>query len=428
MSSPIGKLLVREGLLRPAEHLTAVEQAEDEGQLLITALVSLGYVSEDRLVELFHRLLLVPIATPEMLRTSSPSALQAVRPEMAKQFLLIPFGEDHDENLLVAMADASDGHAVDEVIYHSGRRVVRYAATLGSIRWAIGAHYGLDLGQSAPLREGVPSDEIVLLTKVKIPGTRLAQTSPVSSAVSKTISGYPPGAPTPPPDRLPPGDPKHPPVTAPSSRGPNEATASSQGKGVLGAQGEEEEDAQVDASGLRRRRETLLGLPARRPPGQKEDLSEPYCQALAALKRAQGRDDVGRTLLSYFEAFFLNVLFLVVRRERLVGWRGGGTRISPDRAQSIDVPLGEESSLRDSLQGRLVFTGSLGNAPGDLVFVSHLGYRPEEICLAPVQVQGKVLGLVYGDSPHSRIPAGELDTLLGDVERTYQSLIFSGRR
>lgn len=462
MRSRLGALLVRAGLLTPAQHLQAVEQSEDGDQPLIASILGLGYVSEDRLVELFREQLLVPVVTPEMLLGPPAEALAAVPAQMAREFLLCPCGIDAQGSLMVAMADASDTHALDEVTFHSGRRVVRFVATERAVRWAIGRYYGLDLGQPTPPWTTPPSEEIVLLTKVKVPGSPAR--APVARTPSQTLAG---------PVSL---------LMAPQTPTSSpQATGRSPSSEQTGADSSIQDQEVADSWGGRKRRGTLLGVPtrdiqritnptaysdtrdtpdgvptpdgkvagtlaskalpfqARDPAGvgpagaagmwsSGETLtdrgvpSEALGQALASLRRAQQLDDVGRALLHYFEAFFLDVFFLVVRQQRLVGWRGGGIRLHPDRVPGLDVSLSEPSTLREAVSSRLVYQGPLGRFPQDAVFGAQLGYEPGTLLLVPIQFNKQVIGLLCADSPHTRLIPGEVDLLLDEADRAYESV------
>lgn len=464
MRSRLGTLLVRQGLLTPAQHLTAVEQSEELDQPLITSLLGLGFVSEDRLVEILHKHLLVPVASPGMLTSPPTEAILAIPARMALEFLLCPCGQDTEGSLLVAMADATDTHALDEVTYHSGRRVVRFVASLSAIRWAIGHHYGLDLEHPSPPWGALPDEDVVLLTKVKVPGHLSSEPQSLPDGPSQTLAGPVPLTkvlrPTP-------------------SRLVGSTTLAAEEE--LGGSGQALEADEAGGAGSRKRRGTLLGVPTREirrltdpsayseehaPRGESStlrekfmgahvsdellgsprlggglspsgaaglwssgeratgvlDRSEAFGQAMAALRRAQHRDDVGRILLQYFEAFFLNVLILVVRQRRLVGWRGGGIRLLPGRVEGIDVDLSEPSTLRDVVSSRLVFQGPLGRTPQDAVFEAQLGYDPGNVLLVPIQLRLQVIGLLCADSLHTRIFTGEVEILLGEVGKTYEAL------
>ncbi|MDY0000578.1 MAG: hypothetical protein RBU30_04730 [Polyangia bacterium] len=467
MRSRLGTLLVRLGLLTPAQHLTAVEQSEELEQPLIASILALGYVAEDRLVELFREHLLVPVATPEMLASPSFESLAALPASMAQEFLLCPCGEDADGGLLLAMADATDTHALDEVTYHSGRRVVRYVASFSAVRWAIGKHYHLTPAPSTPPWGALPTDEIVLLTKVKVPG----RSSTLEEVRTQRASEDPSGSGT--------VEDEWPSTSAAPRVGKDSSALSREVTG----EGWQEQGEEADATkAARKKRGTLLGVPTRQvqrivereaykgaaPPSREEekprgkvlgvrastelppyprlqagvspsgpaglwssavaipgseDRSEAYGQALADLRRAQHPDDVGRALLRYFEAFFLNVFLMLVRQQRLLGWRGGGIKLHPERVPGIDISLSEPSTLRETVSSRLVYHGPIGRHPHDSIFRAQLGYDPGILLLVPVQVSMQIIGLICADTPHSRIQALEVGALLGEASKTYETLV-----
>ena len=90
MISRLGSMLVREGLLTPAQHLSAVEEAEDTDTPFVSVVIRQGCVSEDRLVEIMRERLLVPEAPREAITDVSASLIGLVPARMAQQFLVCP--------------------------------------------------------------------------------------------------------------------------------------------------------------------------------------------------------------------------------------------------------------------------------------------------------------------------------------------------
>jgi hypothetical protein len=523
-------MLVREGLLTPAQHLTAVEEAEDTETPFVSVVLRLGFVSEDRLVEISRDRLMVPEAPRDAIVAVPASLIELVPAQMARQFLVCPIGSEDAGSLTLLMADASDRHATDEVSYHTGRRVARMVAAESVVRWAIGHYYHVDLDQPQPPWEQQSTDTVVLLTKIKpvvrdepdedevllltpkmrrgvthaagpLPplekpagGLKPPPTAPPTAASAPEISNeglvaMPPLPPAPPPSRAhaatepgtqgateaktPPDAGEIPePMAVPQlpENPPMESTPTGSGSQTVPYQKEP-----------RKRKKTILGLPkvdaprirdagayavsgtAKSAPAvptklnvprAKPDLaqrpepeirthaglwssaapvaavgerSEAYSSATLALKRARGRDDVGRILFRYFQEFFLNVAFFVIRKGEIAGWDADGIKLTKEMITKISIPTDQQSTFRDAIVARLPRRGQLDETPMDLKFQASIGYRPRDVSLVPVMIRDKVIGIIYSDGIHAPIPEDEVNGLLTEAEAAYERLILDSR-
>lgn len=508
-------MLVREGLLTPAQHLTAIEHAEESGRHFVTTVIQLGFVSEDRLVELMRTRLVVPLAARSMILAVPVEVLALVPADLARQFLVCPIGEEEDGGLLLLMADASDRHAMDEVAYHTGKRVVRVITTESATRWAIQHYYRVDMGQpQAPWAER-DSQEIMLLTKVKVQSSELHSVDPEPEPEVLLLTpgmrrasdllpapSPPPAGPKPPPTApaasaasavppLPAGPPQgpKPPPTAPQPA-PLRDTEPLAGLGALPSLPDEAPGGATasEQQPRRKRRGTILGVPrvdirklrkpeaytadtsatepsnvstklqSRRvtqaleprpvpplaPPGRPSmglwssssdastptelaSRSEAYASASLALKRARDRDDVGRILCRYFQEYYFNVAFLILKQGAIVGWDAAGTRLTPELIRGVSIPSNGPSTFREVLASRLPRSGRLDETPVDELFQAAIGYRPVYVAIMPVQIREKVVGIVYCDGPHTGMNEDEVNAVLADSETAYERIIVDRR-
>ena len=550
MFSRLGSLLVREGLLTPGQKLLATETAEDNDIPFIEAIASMELVSEDRLVDVMRKQLIVPVATPDMVMHVAPDTISLVPASMARKFLICPVDQETGGILKLVMADASDGHVLDEVGYHTQRKIVRLLAPLSMVHWAIQKYYQIDMGHPLPPWERQATEEIILLTKVKapVPGVPDPLESAddteailLTPAMRRDLSphapehdGFPPPPSLAPPPSAPP--PSAPPPSAPSrastptvtvdqaaqprddvasadtlppiattlqpsphetpppvtsgnlspspakggaSRDPVEVPplpavpASSrtptQSHGSVAKSGAE--------TGRRKSRETLLGVPrydVRKPvdptaykavsgslkaPSVATKLSSPrgiqpaagrsdaglwsssqpgaaadqnlrsdiFVEVSFALKRARDRDEVGRQVCRYFQEHFFNVAYLVLKKGLLVGWDGGGTRLTLESIRNISIPTDQASSFRDVISSRLPRRGRLDTHPADRHFEATIGYQPDSVSFIPIMIRDKVVGLVYADGPHAPLNEAEIRDLLTETESSYERVIRQGR-
>lgn len=533
MISRLGSMLVREGLLTPAQHLTAVEKAEDTDMPFVSVVLRQGFVSEDRLVEIMRERLLVPEAPREAITDVPPSLIEQVPSRMAQQFLVCPISAEDAGSLTLLMADASDRHATDEVSYHTGRRVSRMVTSESAVRWAVQHYYHVDMDQPQPPWEQKPHESVALLTKVKSvasattepdEGEVLLLTPQMRRAVSDSAGALPPmsgpsDGPKPPPTAA------APPVATPASPSSSAvglvavpplpstpqrpATRGPQEPGTPGAQHDDLPERTAvpqlpqsppmehTATGRkatrtktiayrkerRKRKETIQGLPkmvaplirdaeayavggsidpsAAAPtklnvPRAKQEIeqrpepkprshagmwssssepraatdglrSETYSSATLALKRARSRDDVGRILFRYFQDFFLNVAFLVLKQGEIAGWDADGIKLTKKKIKKVSIPTDQHSTFRDVILSRLPRQGQLDETPVDLKFQVVIGYRPRDVSLVPVMIRDKVIGIIYSDGIHAPIPEDEVNTLLADAEAAYERIILDRR-
>lgn len=142
MSDDAGALLVRAGLLQDDDLRQARERRIAEGGTLGEHLVLAGLIDDDALTQFFRTRLMVPQVNPNHLARLSPSVIAKLPPDMATEFRTVPVSIDGDGNLMLAMSDPSDSHAVDEIAFFTGHYVVRAVATQMQIAWCLAHYYG----------------------------------------------------------------------------------------------------------------------------------------------------------------------------------------------------------------------------------------------------------------------------------------------
>jgi hypothetical protein len=144
-----GALLVRSGLVSAKALDSARAAATRAGGTLGEHLVAAGAISDDALTEFYRSRLLVPQVNPNSLARLKTKVVEAIPPDMAVELRAVPVAFDADGNLMVAMSDPSDRHAVDEIAFFTGNYVVRAVATQMQIAWCLAHYYGhvTELGQ-----------------------------------------------------------------------------------------------------------------------------------------------------------------------------------------------------------------------------------------------------------------------------------------
>jgi hypothetical protein len=118
------------------------------------------------------------------------------------------------------------------------------------------------------------------------------------------------------------------------------------------------------------------------------------------LDHAESRDRVIDRLMEHLGESHERVAFFVLRKGALALWRRSGERPGTgDGSLSLDQP----SSLQDAVRTRLPYRGP-STDPTTRQFVTETLGTPEgDILLVPVDVRGRVVGVLYADGPRRRI-------------------------
>lgn len=115
----IGELLIREGLITPAELEEALKTQVIFGGRLGTNLIEMGLLEEDDIARVLSRKLKVPFAGPEELLNIPPKILALVPRELAERHKVIPLRLEN-RRLTLAMANPADLQAADEIAFRTG--------------------------------------------------------------------------------------------------------------------------------------------------------------------------------------------------------------------------------------------------------------------------------------------------------------------
>jgi type IV pilus assembly protein PilB len=140
-------------LISQAQLHSAYAQVHATGCTLLEALVAAGAVEEERLCAFYHERLMVPRVGQHDLARLPSRVVARVPVDMAAEFRVIPMDFDRENNLVLAMADPADTHAVDEIAFYTGTFILRAAAAPSLIAWAL--HH--DHGVETPLLRRAPS-------------------------------------------------------------------------------------------------------------------------------------------------------------------------------------------------------------------------------------------------------------------------------
>jgi hypothetical protein len=382
MADVSGSLLLHAGVVRPEQVNAALALRQREGGSFGECLVRIGAMTEEQLVEFYHRRLMIPRLDEARLAQISPKVLKRVPADMAAEFRVVPVDVDADGALTLAMADPSDNHAVDEVAFFADTFVLRSVARESVVRHAIEHHYRVLFARPGTRPTPAPAprptlqeieEQIFLLEKVK----RSDQT--------------PLPIPLPPPDD-----------SAPHDVG----------------QGTPEQPILLTRPvvfGQRPKRDTLrgLGFAAPDPP-------------IRPLQAAQARDEVAKLVLDYMEQLAGRTILLVVRKSLLIGHDARG--LDGDELGQLAVNVAAPSLFRDAVVSRLPYLGPLPLDDMTRAFALVLGGVEGDVLLMPITVRDRVIAVVFADRMLRALPDAAVHATAREAGLAYERLILDGKR
>ncbi len=142
MSTRLGELLVKRGLITPAQLTKAAEERETGGGALTAVLVKLGFLSEADLVGCLQKEYHLSLVDPSAMNLPA-EVLRLIPATLVQRHHLIPINLS-GSSLTVAMSDPSNLVAINEVKFLTGYDVKVTVANVSSIAAAIEQHFGGD--------------------------------------------------------------------------------------------------------------------------------------------------------------------------------------------------------------------------------------------------------------------------------------------
>lgn len=417
-----GALLLRMGVLRPADLAAATALQERDGGSFGECLVRLGFVDEEQLAEFYKSRLMITRVPDHRLVDVHKNILQLVPADMAAEFRVLPVDLDGD-GLVLAMADPTDNHAVDEVAFFADRFVVRVVATESAIRDGIERHYGVRF-TSPRAAERVSA--------------RVAHPQPTGVATR-------PGPMTEaPPDRAP--NPSPPPPEAKSA-----PAAPKPSKEVL----EEQivlltKVKYADATPLpmpvpppddyqpeylpEEDEPILLTTPKAAPPERKRSDTLPgFAQItvpdppLARLRAATHRDEIATAILDYVALMMRRAAFFVMKKSILIGHDARGTDLDPSTVRKLVINVEAPSLFRDVIASRLPYRGPLPETPANRAFAHALGGVSSEVLVMPIAVRDRVIAVLFADGAAQPLPDAALHATVREAGLAYERLILESK-
>ncbi|MFN8392408.1 MAG: type IV-A pilus assembly ATPase PilB [Bdellovibrionota bacterium] len=139
MASRVGEVLVKQGLISDAQLAQATEAANQNGGMITSSLVKLGFVDEAQLVGLVSKQYGLPVVQIDD-QSVQPEVLGLIPHAIATKYLLLPL-ELLGNTLTVAMVDPSNITAVNDIKFITGHDIRVVLAAESDIRTSIEKFY-----------------------------------------------------------------------------------------------------------------------------------------------------------------------------------------------------------------------------------------------------------------------------------------------
>lgn len=158
MSNRLGELLLRQKLISLQQLRSAQEEQHRSGTSLGFALAKMGYISDQEITEFLsqqYRVQAIDLSEYEI----DPEVLKLVAQEVCERHKIIPVSRA-GSSLIVAMADPSNLHAIDDIKFLTGYNVEPVVASEAAIAQAIERSYVAPEISYDEIMEGFEEGEI----------------------------------------------------------------------------------------------------------------------------------------------------------------------------------------------------------------------------------------------------------------------------
>lgn len=419
MHPDTGSMLVEAGLISEGQLQQGLTTAVQYGGTLVQNLIRLGHISDLELARFLSSKLKLPMAEESQFENLPAFITRLVPSDLVLAHRLVPIML-HAGVLHVAMADATDRSALEEIGFATGYRAAPVVAPFNLIERAMARYYGIP-----PEERSIPEE---ILRRIQSRGQH--GEPPREQAPDEPPASDPPPPVEPAPDesllRQPPPAPVAP---ASARRGlevvENDANELEELFFGLGREDpgvvhltRRKDGAVVPRSGTIADAIRAQAHSYERDEDRDEEPEErdeepghhdaPEAEAIhplhhsetarIMLREASDRDQVARILMRFGLSYLHRVALFIVRKEILVGWMGAGEDLTSRRVKGIMVPLGPPSVFRTVRETSTDYFGSLPRTVVNDVFISAMGeIRPRQILLIPVTVRHKPICILYGD-------------------------------
>src|SRR6266550_12115 len=148
----LGQLLTELGVIDEHQLQSALGHQKQWGGKLGAVLVQKGFCKEPDVVSALSKHLGMPSVKLADAKVN-PQAVKFVSKQIAEKLHVFPYelsGSGRSELVTVAMSDPTDLSAVDQLAFHTGKRIKPMLAGDGEVTAAVQAHYGASDDKKEP--------------------------------------------------------------------------------------------------------------------------------------------------------------------------------------------------------------------------------------------------------------------------------------
>lgn len=156
MEERLGTYLVKNNLLTEEQLRQAIQEKKETGQRLVSVLVRLGLIPENKLLAQLSNLYHMEVTDLDYI-IPPESVLSLIPAEKANYYEVIPI-DRKGRTLTVAMVDPTDISAIEDLRFITGMEINPVLASETSIREAIGRYYKMDKSISEVKADSGPKE------------------------------------------------------------------------------------------------------------------------------------------------------------------------------------------------------------------------------------------------------------------------------
>ena len=363
MALKLGELLVSKKLFTRKQLEEALQAQAVFGGKLGTILIEMGAIGELDLAQVLSNQLGVPFVHPDQLVDIPAAALNALTPELAQKYQVLPLRLEK-RILTVVMANPRDLKAIDELGLRTGYVIRPILAPELRLTYALEHYYRIPRKKHGYVPHHAVRKELARLERGGTDAAEpIAAQQPKPSLADMGVDLADMGVDL--ADMA--GEPVRPPLAKPI---------------VVHA------ESQLDHERLKVLMKSPGGLP--------------FSLKLAAQKLTEVRhhEDIAAALLLYLGTRYTRVALFKVDGGQVIGWSSALNGLPIVAFQNHRFSLDEASALKTVLTSQNCFCGPLGMSRADLELLNLFGEPfPENILILPLIMRGKVVCLIYLGDP-----------------------------
>lgn len=437
MGPKLGDLLIKEGAITRKQLDEALKCQVIFGGRLGTNLVEMGYIEEQKLVEILSKQLDAPFVTPEQLSSITPDIINLISKDLAAEYKIIPISLDK-KKLTVAIWDPSDLSALDAISFITGYIIKPLVCSELRLLLALEQYYGIKRevryiqmkgGTGIRSREDAPGnvgaeEDVLELSPFHDLMDELPPADGGKSGDSwGDIPDVEPPAPAPGPLLK-----QKPSETAPApllGLEPGLVDLAPPVTPTLSTPPPKEKPAPPIVEPPV---EKLLPMPA--PAAPDKAIAAADGNLLTRLAEAGSRDAIADALVGFLGREFDRVALFMVKGRAAVGWKGTLKNASIPGFENLHVPLDDPTLLKVVTDTKNFYLGPILDTPGNGKILAGLGGgQPDSVLLIPLLMMERVVAVFYVDGDKELLGRKlfELQKLVGKASLAFEIMILKNK-